>query len=435
MAEELEPSFETLDPKATSDWNCEFINYNGKSLELSGIIKGLSIWESIYNNCMFGNIAIEDGAGMVEANGIVGSGLEEVHFEILTPNTASEKSSNLEKEFKVDSITGGTKTAKYTSYNIGITSPYAFINNQKLISRSFMKMTASEIAEYVGMNIMEFGSKGVWTDFTVSPSLHEKNMVVPNWNPFQLLNFLGKNSVSAKGESNYLFFENNDGFKFVTVDELKDGDIMRAFTLKNMPTKIGESRLGFTVDNSMMEKYSEQQRFNISAGQVNGNYGSSILTHNILEKSLESYEVEYDGEKDKIMAEGIGLNGPKDAPFADYNVKQHNGFMSANYLYNFHDKGEKSHYPHYDMKMTEMNANTIKFDVPGDTNTWAGDVVMLRIPTHIHVHDVPEDQYMTGKWLVTAIHHKISNSGYTMTLECMKDGFFGDPDKVIAERG
>ena len=435
MAEELEPSFETLDPKATSDWNCEFINYNGKSLELSGIIKGLSIWESIYNNCMFGNIAIEDGAGMVEANGIVGSGLEEVHFEILTPNTASEKSSNLEKEFKVDSITGGTKTAKYTSYNIGITSPYAFINNQKLISRSFMKMTASEIAEYVGMNIMEFGSKGVWTDFTVSPSLHEKNMVVPNWDPFQLLNFLGKNSVSAKGESNYLFFENNDGFKFVTVDELKDGDIMRAFTLKNMPTKIGESRLGFTVDNSMMEKYSEQQRFNISAGQVNGNYGSSILTHNILEKSLESYEVEYDGEKDKIMAEGIGLNGPKDAPFADYNVKQHNGFMSANYLYNFHDKGEKSHYPHYDMKMTEMNANTIKFDVPGDTNTWAGDVVMLRIPTHIHVHDVPEDQYMTGKWLVTAIHHKISNSGYTMTLECMKDGFFGDPDKVIAERG
>jgi hypothetical protein len=135
------------------------------------------------------------------------------------------------------------------------------------------------------------------------------------------------------------------------------------------------------------------------------------------------------------MAEGIGLNGPKDAPFADYNVKQRNGFMSANYLYNIHDKGEKSHYPHYDMKKTEMNANTIKFDVPGDSNCWAGDVVILRIPTHIHHHDVPEDQYMTGKWLVTAIHHKINTAGYTMTLECMKDGFFGDPDLVIEERG
>ena len=106
----------------------------------------------------------------------------------------------------------------------------------------------------------------------------------------------------------------------------------------------------------------------------------------------------------------------------------------CNYLYQIHDKGEKSHYPHYDMKKTEMRANTIKFDIPGDSNTWAGDVVLLRIPTNLPNLDVPEDQYMTGKWLVTAIHHKISNAGYTMTLECMKDGFFGDPDKVIEER-
>jgi len=427
-------TFDTLDPKTISDWNCEFTNYKGDSGELSGIIKQLSIWESIYNNCMFGNIMIDDGTGMVEANGIVGSGLEEFHFEILTPNTASPKTSNLEKEFKIDSISTGLKNSKSTIYNIGISSPYIFINNQKKISRSFQKMTASEIAEYVGTSILEFGDS-LWTDFTVSPSLHEKNMVVPNWNPFQLINFLTKNSVSADGASNYLFFENNDGFKFVTLDELKDGDIMRVFTLKDMPLKIAEGGDGFSVDNGLMEKYTEQSRFNISAGQVNGQYGSSILTHNIIEKSLAPYEVEYDGEKDPIMAEGIGLNGPPSAPFADYNVWQKTGFMSSNYLYAIHDKGENSHYPLYDMKKTQMRANTIKFDVPGDTNTWAGDVVMLRIPTHIRAHDVPEDQYMTGKWLVTAIHHKISNSGYTMTLECMKDGFFGDPDLVIAERG
>jgi hypothetical protein len=60
---------------------------------------------------------------------------------------------------------------------------------------------------------------------------------------------------------------------------------------------------------------------------------------------------------------------------------------------------------------------------------------MSRYPEHYYTGDVAEDQYMTGKWLVTAIHHKISNSGYIMTLECMKDGFFGDPDIVIPARG
>ena len=433
MAEQLPGSYDTIDPKTVSDWNCKFTNYLGESEEMSGIIKQMSIYESIYNNCMSGAIILEDGTGMVEANGIVGSGMEEVHFEILTPNISSEKSSNLEKEFVIDSISSGVKTPKLTQYVLGITSPYALVNNTKKISRSFMKMTASEIAEYVGTSIMEFGDY-LWTDFTVSPSLHEKNMVVPNWNPFQLMNFLCRNSVSADGSSNYLFFENNDGFKFVTVDELKEGDIMRVFTLKNMPIQVGDDARGYVVDNAMMEKYVEQSRFNLTGGQVTGRYGASILTHNILEKSMETYEVEYDGEKDPVMAEGIGLNGPKDAPFADYNVKQHDGFMSSNYLYAIHEKGEKSHYPHYDMKKTEMNANTIKFDIPGDSNTWAGDVVLLRIPTHIHVHDVPEDQYMTGKWLVTAIHHKINNQEYVMTIECMKDGFYGDPDIVINER-
>lgn len=433
MAEQLAHSFETLDPKTTSEWNCEFTNYLGDSEEMSAIIKQMSIYESIYTNCMSGAIILEDGTGMVEANGIIGSGLEQVHFEILTPNISSEKTSNLEKEFIIDSVSQGIKTPKLTQYILGLTSPYAIINNKKKISRSFMKMTASEIAEYVGTSIMEFGSH-VWTDFTVSPSLHEKNMVVPNWNPFQLMNFLAKNSVSAKGESNYLFFENNDGFKFMTVDELKEGDIMRVFTLKNMPMQIGEDARGFAIDNAMMESFVEQSRFNITGGQVNGQYAGSILTHNILEKSLTTYEVEYDGEKDVIMAEGVGLNGPKDNAFADYNVHQHSGFMSGNYLYQIHDKGEKSHYPHYDMKASELRANTIKFDIPGDSNTWAGDVVLLRIPTNLPNLDKPEDQYMTGKWLVTAIHHKINNQEYVMTIECMKDGFYGDPDIIIKER-
>ena len=189
-----------------------------------------------------------------------------------------------------------------------------------------------------------------------------------------------------------------------------------------------------TVDNAMMTNYSENARFNLSGGQNTGMYGSGILAHNILEKWMEKYEVIYDGPLDKIMAETIGLNGPEDKQFKDFNTWQHSGLMSHNYLYNIHHLGEKSHYPLHDMKKTNLRANIIKFDIPGDTNIFAGNVIQLMIPTHIHNHNLPEDQYLTGNWLVTAIHHKISNAGYVCTLECMKDGFFGDPDVVIPER-
>ena len=428
-------TFETLDPKARSEWNCKFTNYRGDSAEMSAIITQLSVWESIYNNCMFGNIKVQDGTGFVEANGIVGSGLEKFHFEVFTENTVASLSSNLEKVWNIDSITTGTKNPKFTEYDIGIVSPYLVKNNKIKISRSYLKMTASEIVEVIGKDILEFkDGPPDWASFYVAPTLHEKNTVVPNWNPFQLINFLARNSVSTKGESNYLFFENNDGFKFMTLDEMKAKPSQRVLALKNMPTKILSDKKGFAIDDSMMENYSEMSRFNISGGQTSGRYGSSILTHNILEKWLKPYEVIYEGPKDKIMAETIGLNGPEGKQFADFNVWQHSGLMSHNYLYDIHDKGEKSHYPLHDMKKTEMRANIIKFDIPGDTNIFAGDVVTLMIPTHIHNHNIPEDQYLTGNWLITAIHHKVSNNGYTMTLECMKDGFFSDPDITIPAR-
>ena len=427
-------TFETLDPKTTTEWNVEFKNYKGDKGEISGIISQLSIYESIYNNCMFGNIKIQDGTGFVEAQGIVGSGAEEVHFALETPNTGMKKTANLEKEWLVNSISNGVKNPKFTEYDIGIASKYLFVNNKKKISRSFLKMTASEIVDYVGVNILEFGKHGLWTELKASPTKHEKNTVVPNWNPFQLINFLAKNSVSAEGASDYLFFENNDGFKFKTVDELKEQDIKRFLTLKNMPVKLVADASGFSIDGAIMENYSEMQRFNLSNGQLSGQYAGSILTHNILEKSLTPYTVKYDEKVHKINAEGIGLNGPPSKPFKDINDWQHSGCMSSNYLYDIHDKGEFSHYPWYDMKKAELRTNIIKFDIPGDTNIFAGDVVQLRIPTHIHVHDLPEDQYLTGNWLVTAIHHKINTTEYVCTLECMKDGFFSDPDVTIAAR-
>ena len=432
----LPQQFETLDPRSTSQWSATFYNagYGKVEGDISNVIKQMSIYESIYNNCMFGNIKIEDGTGFVEANGIVGSGKEKIHFEMLTENTAGPDTTNLEKIFAIDSISTGRKSPKFTEYDIGIVSPYLIKNNKTKISRSFMKMTASDIANYIGAKVLEFeGGPPNWASFVVSPTLHEKSIVVPNWNPFQVLNFLAKNSVSANEESNYLFFENNDGFKFMPVDELMAKKPSRKLALKNMPDKIKINN-DITVDNAMMTDYSENARFNISGGQNTGMYGSGILAHNILEKWMEKYEVIYDGPLDKIMAETIGLNGPEAKQFKDFNTWQHSGFMSHNYLYDIHHLGAKSHYPLHDMKKTNLRANNIKFDIPGDSNLHAGDVIQLMIPTHIHNHNLPEDQYMTGNWLVTAIHHKVSNNGYVMTLECMKDGFYGDPDIVIPER-
>ena len=297
-----------------------------------------------------------------------------------------------------------------------------------------MKMTATEIVDHIGAEILKFGTMGDWTDLKTTPSKHTKDIVVPNWNPLQLINFLSKNAVSAEGSSNYLFFENNDGFKFTTIDDLKKEDVKRVYTLKDRPVQHHHVPGKITVDASMMENYMAQQMFDISKGQMNGQYATSVLTHNMLKKKLDKYELEYDAEKHKGFAEGIGLNGPPGKPFKDFNTEQHTGFMSSNYMYDIHHLGDNSHYPWYDMKRAELRTNTVKFDIPGDSNLFAGDMVALIIATDLRTQDEQENQFMTGNWLVTAIHHKINNDGYVCTVECMKDGFFADPDSILPAR-
>ena len=143
----MEKKQNTLNPKATSEWNCSFTSIMGDKTELAGIIDQLSIYESIFTNAMHGIIQIHDGVGFIEANGVIGSGEEKVHFEIdtTTSTDALGKTANLEKEFVVSYVTATQRTEKHTAYQIGIVSPYIIANNKKKISRSFTKMTASDI--------------------------------------------------------------------------------------------------------------------------------------------------------------------------------------------------------------------------------------------------------------------------------------------------
>jgi hypothetical protein len=86
------------------------------------------------------------------------------------------------------------------------------------------------------------------------------------------------------------------------------------------------------------------------------------------------------------------------------------------------------------MKISELRSNVVKFTIPGDTNIFAGDVIEILLPSTTGESE-EMDMYMSGNFLITAIHHKINNAGYEMTIECYKDGFDFDIDTSMMELG
>jgi hypothetical protein len=282
-------------------------------------------------------------------------------------------------------------------------------------------MTTTDIVDYVSRDIMKFGTEtdtGFTSLVTNTPSKNPKHIVVPNWKPFELFNFLAKNSVSASGQSNYIFFENSAGFHFTTIDELKKAPPIRMLHATEVPLNMVETGSGSNVIiSNKTEDLTEIERFNTSKAIVGGMYGGKVITHNILTKEIESYEI-------KTTEEGsdLGYVGFGEVFDADFVSDSNLGYMSSNYLYGYHDKSEIPHYPRYDQKMMEIRTNNVKFDVPGDSNIFAGNVIEIIIPSQTD-QSGESDPYISGNFLVTAIHHKLNNSEYSMTLECNKDGF------------
>jgi hypothetical protein len=412
------------------------ININGDPIDITNMIQQLSIYESIYNNCMFGNIIIIDDVGMIETLALVGSGEETIEVFIETPNsTEGMVTTTLEKHFVINSLSNVKRNLQGSgqmSFTLGFVSPYLVKNNTTRISRSFNAMTASEIVDYVSLDVMEFGiDSGLefTTLMTNTKTKHTKNIVVPNWKPFDLFNFLSKNSISIDGQSDYIFFENNEGFHFTTIYDLKQKDITRMITVSGSAGNSYANEGAVVMEGNNAEEWQELERFNISNNTAKGMYGGRVIAHNILTKSVSQYDIESEELEGELGDVGFG-DVFKQEQFAE----SHIGYMSSNYLYDIHDKEDRSHYPLYDMKISELRSNVVKFTIPGDTNIFAGDVIEVLLPSTT-AESAEMDRYMSGNFLITAIHHKLNNAGYEMTIECSKDGFDFDIDTSTMEVG
>jgi len=423
-----------INTKQASEWNVSIVTMNGEEVSLTPLVQQVSIYESVYNNCMFGHIIFSDNVGTIETLGLVGTGEEKIKIFIETPNYMTDMdTTDFEKTFVLNSLSNVKRHQDGTgrmTFKIGFVSPFLIKNNNTKISRSFNSMSSDEIVDYIAAEVMEFGVDGDTTLISNTPTKRTKNIVIPNWRPFEVLNFLAKNSVSVDGDSDYIFYENNEGFHFTTIEALKNKPITRTITVSEVNTDLFGAEGGGTLSGNNAVKYEETERFDFSKNISKGMYGSKINTHNILTKQYETYEI---------------VNEPLDVVLGDvgfgdvYRKEQipnaHVGFMTSDYIYNMHSKEERSHYALYDMKMTSFRSNIIKFDIAGDSNIYAGDVIELLIPSTTG-ESQEMDKYMSGSFLVSAIHHKLSNAEYVMTLECTKDGFdFDVEEPIISARG
>ena len=257
----------------------QLISASGReSVDLTGIVLEINIFENIFLNAISASLIVVDTADLINNVGIFGQ--EFVQLVIETPSLEEQVIELTFSVFKVGAREDANAGASI--YELSLVSPEFMLNHRRRISKSY-KETISTIVEDALINDLYVQTK---KELFIEPTKGIRKIVSPNVHPYKLIENLALEAQSLDSSSpHYLFFENIRGFYFISLQALYDQDTLGVYNA---------STAGKLLDNKTIDVQSQLEtaiNYNITGNNdtlVNvksGMLGSTIITHDIYNKS------------------------------------------------------------------------------------------------------------------------------------------------------
>lgn len=373
--------------------------YRTETIDLTPFFELITIFEGIYDNTIRGHISLSDADDFLAKLPIVGAEVLHISF------SSDENSDTFDRKFWVTGVQDEFEnplTGINKEYTINFSSKFFDINKTKLISKAFKGKNSDLVKEM----LTEIGVENLLVEKTKG---EEQEYVIPNWHPFEVIDYMKEISSNEAGNKGFLFFENAHGHNFISLDTLS----------------VKTPKLNITYDKNVSypiirvannQKTEINKVFSTVENRMTGLVGSKNYRFDILNKKVEESEILNKDNQNPTMGQTSINNNFLEG---DQNSK-------VNY---FWDTDEFSSVPSSDMRHQEFNTLTESMLIYGNTNIQAGDVVNVKKPTS-NIADARKgnnlDRRLSGNWLVSGIRHEIGIERYNMILELRKDAYAFD---------
>jgi len=377
-----------------------------KIIDLTGITVEINIFENIFLNAISASLIVVDTADIVNNVGIFGQ--EFVEMEIETPSLDEEA---IVLTFSLYTVGAREDVnAGGSIYELSLVSPEFLLNNRRRISKSYTG-NISTIVEDALTNDLYIQTK---KELFIEPTKGIRKIVSPNLHPYALIKHLALEAQSSATSSpHYLFFENIKGFNFVSLQALYNQSSLGVYNA---------SHAGKLLDNKTIDVQSQLEtaiNYNITGNNdtlVNvksGMLGSTIITHDIYNKSYSKNTYGYFDDFDKhkridtnsIYNDERGIGSFPDSRIfvnptsttTDFQDAQHSGGITSNQLSEtlLHRKG----------RLAELtNGIRIQMKVNGNTTLTVGQKIIFDKPANSEISN-RLDPYYQGEFLVTQTRH------------------------------
>ena len=381
-------------------------------------LMGFDIFEDMSKPTMYATFVFNDAINLLENFPIIGE--EVIEVEIETPGMSKSTTFRF-RTFEVANVQKELN-GKSLIYTLRCVSEEHLYNGSSLITQSF-EDTLSNMVPAVLKNYLR-SNKQVIVDQTKGI----QTLVIPKINPLQTIDMIRQRAVSVEyTASSYVFFENQAGFNFKTIEGL----------IKASKKTIGAREYN-AQENPMGSKQSQANAYrtilnyqNIARADSNrkaaqGVYKAITNVFDMNEKVFSSASFDMASIFKKLEKVGDGKQIPNTPEFIEE--------FSTGVPKQFFVPKDSLRPDNFIDTMVAvrnsfavlLNSDTTRVQIHGDTGLKVGDMITLNLPQATGLTAKRKrDKLSSGNYLIIRLRHSITpstRSKHSIVFDCVKMG-------------
>ena len=398
----------------------QIITSSGFYQDITGQVITMQFYEDLFSPFISGTIYIKESLDFVNLFPFVGE--EFVDMEITTP---SSDKPGIKGRYYIYKLSNreliGDRSVVYELHFISVE---ALIDMNKKVSKVYVGNVSDLVKGFLTDKTNGLQTK---KDVFVDPTIKNAKFISNYWSPVKCINYLTDFAVNKNNTPDYVFFENRDGFYFISMETLYKNGEYQEFVYDKYTRDMQKSRGAST--RNINEDYKRIMNLSIPTGFDyidrirSGAFSSKVVTWDITRKIYNS--------KMYTMFDRFG----KQEHLNKYALASNRAiFKSNSALINlprqsqvFGGFGDPSNYKTLQerlslMKLTE--GNKIQITVPGRTDYTVGQKVKVRLNKIEPVSDKDtdtEDKMFSGFYIIAAVNHYINREMHECHMELIKD--------------
>jgi hypothetical protein len=443
----------------------EIISVGETTVDVTAEVIEVVIYEDTQNVVLSGSLVFKDNFNLPNIMPLLGQ--EILRLKLSTPSFQNfpEVIDFTEQVFFIHEIETSVPVGDMNQVHlINFISMEAMINQRKKISKT-LKGTYADIVKSILRGELESTK-----DLYIEPSSGIKQMIGPNWHPFDIIEQAKRESVSEEHKSpTYLFYETMLGFHFRSLESLYTAPTTAYYTTSSQ----GGLNVQKGGQQDIMGEFAKMLDYNIDQkpdtllNSSSGVYGSTLITHDIFNKtfttSTYNYLDAFPNEKHINSFHGKPANPMFSAVALDDDKKRISDFPTKTYMLPVSIKDTVEHtdanfvtsigtYPYAaynpskwlqrrDSQMTQLDGGfVVTITVNGNTALHAGEIVELELPYSAmqkSAENETVDRFFRGPFMIRNLQHIFDNIERThkiiMTLvkDCVEKKLEASDDNIV----